>query len=241
MKILVFSAHAADFCSRAGGTLAKYARAGAQVRVVSLTFGERSESGGLYAEGARPPLDEVRAIRRGDAERAAAILGVTISFLNWGDLSLEPAVERTRALSEEIRSMRPDAILTHHGPDPCSVDHDVSWRLVRRARQLAATVGLESPLPHVGPIPLFLFEATLPLTEAEGFVPDLYVDITDVWEQKVEALREFVQAQSFLVPWYTDAARLRGRQAATISGRKEILYAEAFERMLPWVGTELPL
>ena len=40
-RVLVFSAHAADFCSRAGGTLAKYARRGSAVRVVDLTFGER--------------------------------------------------------------------------------------------------------------------------------------------------------------------------------------------------------
>jgi len=241
MKVLVYSAHAADFCSRAGGTLATYARAGAQVRVVAMTYGERSESGGLYAHGARPELDDVRALRRADAERAAAILGVETRFLEWGDLTLEPTLERTRALAEEIRALRPDVVLTHHGPDPRSLDHEVTWQLVRRAMQLAATIGLESSLPHVGPTPLFLFEATLPMTEAAGFVPDVYVDITDVWEQKVEALRAFEQAQSFLVPWYTDAARLRGRQAATITGRSGIVYAEAFERTLPWVGEELPL
>ncbi|NLG28613.1 MAG: PIG-L family deacetylase [Chloroflexi bacterium] len=241
MKILVFSAHSADFCSRAGGTLAKCARAGAQVRVVALTYGERSESGGLFADGARPPLDEVRAIRHKEATRAAAILGVDIAFLDWGDLSLEPVLPRTRALSEEIRAFQPDVLLTHHGPDPNSVDHEVTWQLVRRARQLAATVGLESPLPIAKPMPLFLFEATLPLTEVEGFAPDFYIDITSVWEQKVEALTAFARAQSFLVPWYTEAARSRGRQAATISGHSEIVYAEAFERTLPWVGDTLPL
>ncbi len=241
MKILVFSAHAADFCSRAGGTLAKATRAGAQVRVVALTCGERSESGGLYTEGAHPTLEEVRAVRREDTLRAASILGVELAMLDWGDLTLEPTLARMRTLSEEIRATRPDAILTHHGPDPSSIDHEVTWQLVRRATQLAATVGLESALPPVGPIPLFLFEATLPLTEVEGFKPDFYVDITDVWELKLEALQAFSPAQSFLVPWYTDAARMRGRQAATISGRKSIVYAEAFERTLPWVGDSLPM
>ena len=117
----------------------------------------------------------------------------------------------------------------------------MTWQLVRRATQLAGTVGLESTLPPAPVASLFLFEATLPLTEAEGFVPDFYIDITDVWEQKAEALRAFARAQSFLLPWYTDAARLRGRQAAVISGRSGIEYAEAFERTLPWVGDGLPL
>lgn len=241
MRILVFSAHPADFCSRAGGTLAKHARAGAHVRVVSLTYGERSESGGLYAQGANPSLDEVRAVRHEEGTRAADILGVEIAFLDWGDLALEPTVARTRALAEEMRSYRPDVILTHHGPDSRSVDHDVTWQLVRRATQLAATVGLESSLPPTATVPLFLFEATLPLTEVEDFVPDFYVDITDVWEQKAEALRAFQRAQSFLLPLYTDQARLRARQAAAISGQSAIAYAEAFERTLPWVGDALPL
>jgi len=61
MRILVFSAHVADFCSRAGGTLARHVRAGDRAKVVALTYGERSESGGLYAAGARPPLEEVKA------------------------------------------------------------------------------------------------------------------------------------------------------------------------------------
>jgi 4-oxalomesaconate hydratase len=240
-RMLVFSAHPADFCTRAGGTLAVHARAGAQVRVVSLTFGERSESGGLYTGDKRPPLEEVRAVRREEATRAAAILGVEVIFLDWGDLTLEPTVARARSLAEEMRAYRPDVILTHHGPDPRSVDHDVTWQLVRRALQLAGTVGLESALAPAPTARLFLFEATLPLTEVEGFQPDVYVDISAVWEQKAEALRAFQRSQSFLLPWYTDAARLRARQAAAITGRTDIAYAEAFERTLPWVGGGLPL
>ena len=35
-RVLVVSAHAADFCSRAGGTIAKYVNAGHVVRILSL-------------------------------------------------------------------------------------------------------------------------------------------------------------------------------------------------------------
>jgi len=40
-RVLVFSAHAADFCSRAGGTIARYVDAGSTVHVCDMTFGER--------------------------------------------------------------------------------------------------------------------------------------------------------------------------------------------------------
>jgi 4-oxalomesaconate hydratase len=241
MRILVFSVHCADFCSRAGGTIAKHARAGADVRVVALTYGERSESGGLYAGGVRPSLDEVKAVRREEAEHAARILSAHIDFLGWEDLLFDYSQERVARLAEEIRAFRPDAILTHHGPDPCSVDHDTCARLVTRAAQVAGAVGLESAHPPAGSAPVFFFEATIPLTELEGFRPDFYIDITDVWETKLAALQAFERAQSVLASWYTDQARLRAFQARRLTGRPDILFAEAFERTNPWVGSSLPL
>ena len=241
MRILVFSAHSADFCSRAGGTIAKSVRDGHQVRVVALTFGERSESGGLYANGARPPLDEVKSIRREEATRAAGTLGAEIRFLDWGDLSFEYSLERAKRLAEEIRDFRPDALLTHHGPDPRSVDHDTTWRLVMRAAQVAGAPGLESDLAPARRPPVFLFEATIPLTELEGFNPEIYIDVTDVWEIKLKALQAYHRAQAFLAPWYTDVAKRRAFQAQRLAGRRDIEYAEAFERTSPWVGARLPL
>jgi len=60
MKMLVFSAHSADFCSRSGGMVIKRVRKGDEVCVVSLSFGERSESGTLYTEDSTLSLEEVR-------------------------------------------------------------------------------------------------------------------------------------------------------------------------------------
>lgn len=241
MSILVFSAHAADFCSRAGGTIAKYTRAGEQVRVVALSYGERSESSGLYAEDAAPTLSEIRQIRHEEASAAASILGAEIHFLDWGDLTFEYSMERVWTLAEEIRAFRPSAILTHHGPDPQSVDHDTTWRLVMRAAQIARAQGVETELAPVRAVPIFLFEATIPLTELEGFHPNVYVDVTDVWATKKEALDAYSRAQGFLAAWYSDQARHRAFQAQRLSGRREIEYAEAFTRTTPWVGNALLL
>ena len=241
LRVLVFSAHAADFCSRGGGTIARHVELSAVVRVVALSLGERSESGDLYAHGARLSLEEVKDIRREEATRAAEILGTAIEFLDWGDLSFEYSSERVKQLAEEIRSFRPDVVLTHHGPDPVSVDHEMTWRLALRAVQVAGVPGLESSQPPVTRPEVFLFEATVPLTELEGFNPDLYIDITDVWEVKVEALESFHRAQGFLVSSYTDVARRRALQAQRLSSRMDIQYAEAFERVFPWVGDCLPL
>ena len=241
MKILVFSAHSADFCSRSGGTIAKHVRKGDEVRVVELTYGERSESGGLYTEGSTLSLEEIKGIRHEESISAASILGAEIHFLDWGDLTFDYSAEQVKKLAEQIRAFCPDVILTHHGPDPVSVDHDTTWHLVTRAVQIAASSGIESDYPPVSRSPLFLFEATLPLTDLEGFKPDFYIDITEVWEVKLEALKAFHRAQGFLESWYTDLARQRAFQARSLSGYSEIKYAEAFERTRPWVGAHLPL
>ena len=59
-KMLVVSAHAADYVWRAGGTIAKYIKGGAEVHVVVLSFGSRGESNDLWKkEGAT--LESVKA------------------------------------------------------------------------------------------------------------------------------------------------------------------------------------
>ena len=169
------------------------------------------------------------------------ILDVEIDFLEWEDLSFEFSPERAKLLGEEIRRFRPDVLLTHHGPDSISMDHDTTWQLVLRASQMAGAVGLESELAPVSRPQTYLFEATVPLTEFEGFVPDMYVDITEVWPVKVAAMEAFQRAQGFLVPWYTEVAERRAFQAGKIARVSDMKYAEAFERVLPWVGDYLPV
>jgi 4-oxalomesaconate hydratase len=241
MRILAFSAHVADFCSRSGGTLAKHARAGDEVRVVALSNGERSESGGLYGGANSYSLEEIKAIRVEEGKEAAAIIGAEIRFLDWGDLSFEVSIDRIKALAHEIRDFRPDVIVTHHGPDPVSMDHDSCYKLALRAAQVAGAPGLESELAPSRRSSIFLFEATIPLTELEGFNPDIYVDITEVWDVKLEALKVFHRSQGFLEKWYTEQAKLRAFQAQRLSGNNAIQYAEAFERVQPWVGKGLPV
>jgi len=189
---------------------------------------------------AQPSLDEVRAIRREEATNAATILGAGIDFLGWNDLSFDYSVELVRQLADFIRAFAPDALLSHHGPDPVSMDHDRTWQLVVNAVQAATAPGLESDYAAVPRLPLFFFEATNPLTELEGFNPDFYVDITDTWDVKLQALQAY-HAQPFLVASYTDVAWRRAAQARFITDSSTIEYAEAFERMWPWVGQCLPM
>ena len=64
------------------------------------------------------------------------------------------------------------------------------------------------------------------------------VDITSVFEQKVEAMA-VMGAQSYLKGYYTELASRRGNHARRISGNQDVKYAEALQRMVPTVISEL--
>jgi 4-oxalomesaconate hydratase len=67
------------------------------------------------------------------------------------------------------------------------------------------------------------------------------VDVTDVWDIKLEALQSYHRGQRVLVDAYTDVARRCALQARHLTARADMAYAEAFERVFPWVGDCLPL
>lgn len=237
-SILVFSAHAADFCSRGGGTIALYVRGGAQVHVIDLTFGERGESEDYWARVQPKSMIEARETRTQEAETAASILGASIEFMDYGDYPLMIDRARLDSMARLIRQRRPDIILTHWKIDPHNIDHEVTTASVIRAATMAAVPGFDHdesvhPFPH-----LFGFEPSVPRDDITGFVPDTYVDITEVFETKIAALHA-LRSQTKLVSRYTQWAEYRGAQATQWSGQ-QIKYAEAFKRYTASVGTRLP-
>jgi 4-oxalomesaconate hydratase len=237
-SVLVFSAHCADFCSRSGGTLALYAQRGAAVHVVDLTFGERGESEDYWRQGGGTSEAEAKKMRMAEAEEAAGILGVTIEFLDYGDYPLIIDRERLESMARLIRERRPDIILTHWKSDPFNPDHAVATDAVLRAASIAAVPGFEHQTVKIAYPYVFAFEPTVPRNEVTGFCPDHYIDIEEVFEIKLAALRA-LKSQTKLPRFYTVWAEYRGFQASQLTERT-VRYAEAFQRITATVDTRLP-
>ncbi len=225
------SAHSADFVWRAAGAIATVTATGGSALVVSLSFGERGESGELWKQEGQT-LENVKAIRSGEAEAAAEILGAEIVFLDRGDYPLEMDGAAVAELTDVIRDSEPDVVLTHARKDPFNPDHGVASDATIRARQLASGAGVASGFRTITPPALLLFEPHQP--ELCGFVPTTFLDITPVWDRKVAAM-EAMGAQEYLRQYYTERAGHRANHARRISGRSDIRYAEAFERDIPQV------
>jgi 4-oxalomesaconate hydratase len=237
--ILVIGAHSADFVWRAGGAVAVATAAGSTAKVIALSYGERGESGELWKDQdpAHPQtIERVKEIRHGEAERAAAALGAEFECLDLGDYPLQIDGDALRLVSDKIREFAPDVLVTHTDTDPFNPDHPVAYAAVARARSLAAGAGVQSAFKTVKPPALFLFEPHQP--ELCNFTPTTFVDITPVMERKLAAMAE-MKAQRYLQTYYTQRADQRGNHARRASGNPDIRQAEAFQRVIPQVVSQL--
>ncbi|MDG4787638.1 PIG-L family deacetylase [Micromonospora sp. WMMD1102] len=233
--ILVVSAHAADFVWRAGGAIALGASRGQQVHVLCLTFGEKGESQGLWKQPGMT-LERVKEARCDEAGRAAKVLGAEIEFLDAGDYPLRATDELHDRVVATIRRIDPAVILTHPARDPYNLDHSLTHEIVLRARMVAEAAGHDPQNPPIGAPNVLQFEPHQP--EQCGFVPNLLLDVSPVFDRKVEAMR-IMGAQGHLVGYYTDLGVRRGVQAVRNGGDRSITHAEAYQRVFPVVGGEL--
>jgi LmbE family N-acetylglucosaminyl deacetylase len=224
MRVLAVGAHPDDLEILCAGTLARYRAAGHDVVMAHACSGHL----GHFAIGP----EELRTIRRREAEAAARIIGAESVSLGFDDFgALAEREDQRRSMVDLIRWARPDVILTH-APNDYMPDHVAVSQLVFAASFGATVPHLETRYSHHPKVaPLFYFDTLAGL----GFEPEEYVDITDVMDQK----RAMLAAHASQVDWlrahdgidlleFMDAlARQRGIQCG-------VRYAEGFRRVRTW-------
>jgi 4-oxalomesaconate hydratase len=235
-KLLVISAHSADFVWRSGGTIAKSVEQGAETLVVCLSFGERGESGELWKENPKRSEESVKIIRKAQAQQAADIFGTPIQFLDWGDYPMLISDERVAILTKIIGDFEPTVILTHTAKDPFNPDHPLAYQATERARLLSCGAGVASAFKNIDPPMWYSFEPHQP--EICDFKPDTFLDISTVFEKKIAAMN-CMGAQKYLVDYYAELAIRRANHARRISGKKDVKYAEAFQSHVPRITNSI--
>lgn len=233
--ILVIGAHSADFVWRAAGAIAIVTANGGSATVVALSYGERGESGELWKQPGQT-VENVKRVRHAEASQAAEAIGATFQCLDLGDYPLQVNDAALLRLTDLIREVDPDVIVTHTEKDPFNPDHPVASAVTQRARLLASGAGVASGFATIRPPDLYLFEPHQP--ELCGFVPTTFVDITSVFALKQRAM-EAMAAQQYLQQYYAERADMRANHARRVSGKTEIRYAEAFQRVFPQVVATL--
>ncbi len=237
---LVISAHSADFVWRCGGAIALHQELGYDVTVVCLSFGERGESAKLWKQEGMT-LEKVKAARRIEAENAARALNVhDIQFFDLGDYPLEMDRDAKYRLVDVIRAVQPAFIMSHSQYDPYNTDHMYTAGVALEARMIAQAWGHNPGEKVLGAPQLYLFEPHQ--TERVGWKPDVFLDITPVWDRKRAAI-ECMEGQQHLWDYYTNVAENRAnhfrRNSGGQSGGRAAKYAEGLQSVFPRTVDEL--
>lgn len=237
---LIISAHSADFVWRCGGAIALHAKLGYDVTVVCLSYGERGESAKLW-KLPDMTLDKVKTERRKEAENAAKALNAhDIQFFDLGDYPLDMDRDAKFKLVDTIRAVQPQFMMSHSHYDPYNTDHSYATKVAMECRMIAQAWGHNPEEKVLGAPQLYLFEPHQ--TEQMGWKPDVFLDITDVWDNKRAAI-ECMQGQEHLWDYYTNVAQNRGnhfrRNSGGMAGGRPAQYAEGFQSVYPRTVDEL--
>ena len=186
-------------------------------------------------------LDEVKSIRRKEAENAAKALNVhDIQFFDLGDYPLVVDEQNKMRLVDVLRAVQPSFMLSHSKYDPYNTDHMYTSELALEVRMIAQAWGHNPGEKVLGAPQLYLFEPHQ--TEQMGWKPDVFLDITEVWDQKRAAI-ECMEGQHHLWDFYTNVAENRGnhfrRNSGGQAGRRAAKYAEGFQSVFPRTVDEL--
>ncbi|HEY3378713.1 MAG TPA: PIG-L deacetylase family protein [Armatimonadota bacterium] len=225
--ILAICAHPDDAEFRCGGTLLLLAKRGWDIHVATLSAGD--------CGSAELPPNAIAATRRAEAQAAAKRLGGTYHCLGGQDLQIYDDNVMRGAATALIREINPNCIITHF-PVDYMPDHDAA-SAVARCASFTATL----PNYVVGPaaavkatehlVTLYYFT---PLGGTDYFgtpiLPQFYVDVTTVIEEKAEALACHASQRDWLrrqhgIDQYIEQMREWDAEAGQLAG---VNYAEGF-------------
>jgi len=194
--ILAIHAHPDDVEILAGGTLAHLAAGGHQVVVVSMTPGDCGSRD-------RTP-EEIADIRRAEAAASARRIGATYRCAEFRDLAIFNDNRSRRRVTELLRSVQPDVVITA-SPVDYMCDHEITSTLVRDACFGASapnyTTAAISPAAPLAAIPHLYFMDSIGGVDREErpVIADFYVDIEAQFETKRAMLAEHASQREWLL------------------------------------------
>ena len=178
LRIIVFGAHPDDAELKAGGTAAKWAKLGHEVKMVSVTNGDI----GHWREAGGP----LALRRKKEVEEASKILGTTVEVLDIHDGELMPDLETRRKIIRLIREWKADLVLSPR-PYDYHPDHRNTSVLVQDAAYMVTVPFICPDVPHLKANPVFMYY-TDRFQKPYPSQADVVVGIDAVLDKKLDAL-----------------------------------------------------
>ena len=178
LDILVLAAHPDDAEISCAGTIAHHVSLGHKVGIVDFTKGEL---------GTRGTVD----IRAAEAAAAANILGVSVrENLGLKDGFFQNDPTHQLVVIKAIRKYQPDIVLANAVFDR-HIDHGKGASLAYDACFLSGLIRIETLDDNGKKQDPWRPAAVYHYIQSLYIEPDFIVDISDHWQQKVEALKAF--------------------------------------------------
>lgn len=187
MKIvLVVAAHPDDEILGVGGTVARHVASGDKVYAIIL--GEGQTSRGEHREDISQ--DVVKELHQNTMESARAVGYTDVYFENFPDNRFDQVdlLDIVKAVEKKVRELKPDIVYTHYSGD-LNIDHQYTARAVLTATR---------PIGDYCVSEIYAFE-TLSSSEwnfdysaQPAFCPNVFVDITDYYINKENAMNCYV-------------------------------------------------
>jgi len=191
INVVVIGAHPDDCDIDAGGTANLWAKAGHNVLFVSVTNGDaghHEKGGGALAK-----------IRRAEAQEAGKRFGVKYVVLDNHDGELMPTLNIRLEIIRLIRQWNADVVI---GPRPNDYhpDHRNTAILLQDAAYMVIVPNVASDTPPLKRNPVFLYTED-GFQKPTPFEPDIAVDITSVFDQKIYAMAAHESQFFEWLPW----------------------------------------
>lgn len=185
-RLLVVAAHPDDEVLGCGGTIARFADEGKEIRIIFLAEGITARYNPSQFQEAAVQAAIKR--RNDNAIKALAVLGVTADAVFLGQryccrLDQVPMIELVKEIERHIAEFAPTHLFTHASADT-NIDHGLVHRAVLTATR---------PLAKTAPREILAFEV-LSSTEWNATVPfpaQVFYDVGASIDRKVKALAAY--------------------------------------------------
>ncbi len=191
IRLIMIGAHPDDCDQDAGGTAILFAKRGYAVKFVSVTNGDA---------GHQTMKGVALAKRRfAEAQEAGKRFGVTYDVLDNHDGQLLPTLDVRLQVIKKIREWNADVVIAPR-PNDYHPDHRYTGVLVQDAAYMVAVPNVAPETPALQKNPVFLYFQD-GFQKPNPFRPDIAIDITDVYAQKVHAMDAHESQMYEWLPW----------------------------------------
>lgn len=191
LRVIMIGAHPDDCDQDGGGTAILFAKMGFAVKFVSVTNGDAGHQdigGGALAQR-----------RLAEAKEAGRRFGVEYDVLSNHDGELVPSLDVRLQIIRKIREWNADIVIAPR-PNDYHPDHRYTGVLVQDAAYMVGVPNIASDTPPLKKNPVFLYFQDN-FQRPNPFRPDVAIDITAVFDQKVHALDAHASQFYEWLPW----------------------------------------